>query len=45
MKHQHTGRCRTLCIRCLLFTAGFPVEHYIWERAPLFRTVTHALGL
>jgi hypothetical protein len=34
-----------ICFRCVLFTLGFPVEHVIWEKAPVFSLVTKALGL
>lgn len=26
-------------------TFGFPLEHLLWEKAPVFSTVTHLLGL
>ena len=43
MKCWH-GR-RRLCLRCLAFTVGFPVEHMLWEKAPGFVLLTHTLGL
>lgn len=36
---------RRVCLRCIFFTLGFPVEHTLWEYAPGFRLVTHFLGL
>jgi hypothetical protein len=36
---------RTLCTRCVWITLSFPIEHLIWERAPMFASVTHILGL
>ena len=42
-------KCKThaqrVCWRCVLFTAGFPVEHLLWEKVPIFAAITHALGL
>jgi len=26
-------------------TIGFPIEHFIWEKLPVFRDITHFLGL
>jgi len=26
-------------------TIGFPIEHFIWEKLPGFRAITHWLGL
>ena len=40
--HTHAKR---LCWRCFLLTAGFPVEHLLWEKVPGFTIITHALGL
>jgi hypothetical protein len=36
---------RRFCWFCIGTTLGFPIEHLIWERAPLFATLSHALGL
>lgn len=36
---------RTLGLSMVLWTAGFPLEHLLWERAPLFSDLTHWLGL
>ena len=36
---------RSWCYRCALITLGFPIEHYIWERVPVFRHITALLGL
>lgn len=42
-------RCKThgrrVCIWCVATTASFPLEHFIWERAPVLRGVTALLGL
>lgn len=40
-RHNHARR---ICWRCLLFTAGFPIEHLLWERTPLV-FLTHLLGV
>lgn len=40
--HAHGRR---LCKWCIVTTLSFPVEHAIWEKLPLFRTVTAILGL
>lgn len=32
------------CLRCFVFTAAFPVEHFLWERTPL-RHILPVLGL
>jgi hypothetical protein len=29
----------------IIGTLQFPLEHWVWEKAPLFRNVTQALGL
>lgn len=39
---KHTRR---LCWRCLMFTAGFPIEHLLWEKVPGFVFLTHLLGV
>ena len=36
---------RRVCVWCLMTTFSFPVEHLIWERAPVFAALTKALGL
>jgi hypothetical protein len=36
---------RRVCVWCVVTTLSFPVEHAVWEKMPLFRTVTVALGL
>lgn len=38
-------RCRKVCLRCALFTIGFPVEHLMWEKLPVLRQLTVLLGL
>lgn len=45
MKHSCKKHGRHWCWKCLLFTASFPVEHALWEKAPIFRTITAWLGL
>lgn len=45
MIHTCKAHGRRVCIRCIVFTAGFPFEHFVWERLPVFRSITHALGL
>ena len=45
-KHIHkNGKTRTFCVRCTLITIGFPIEHFIWEKLPMFRTLAGFLGL
>lgn len=44
MIHSCKTHSRRWCVRCLLITIGFPVEHFIWERTPLI-VVAHLLGL
>lgn len=36
---------RTLAVSMFMFTASFPAEHFLWEKAPLFSDLTHYLGL
>lgn len=36
---------RRACTWCVVTTLSFPVEHAMWERVPLLRTVALALGL
>ncbi len=36
---------RRVCWWCMLQTLAFPVEHLAWEKLPVLRLVTHALGL
>ncbi len=43
---EHGKRlCRKCWKQALGITLGFPVEHLLWERVPVFRAVTHFLGL
>jgi hypothetical protein len=39
------GSVALLCTWCMKQSLIFPVEHLLWERAPLFRTLTHLIGL
>lgn len=43
--HSCKAHGKTFCFRCLLVTIGFPIEHFIWEKAPILRNVTVMLGL
>lgn len=45
MRHRCATSCRRLCIWGVLTSVSFPVEHFVWEKAPLFRAVTAYLGL
>lgn len=36
---------RRACTWCVVTTLSFPLEHAIWERMPVFRTVAALLGL
>jgi hypothetical protein len=38
-------RCKAICVWCVLNTVGFPVEHMVWDRAPLFRLIPPLLGI
>jgi hypothetical protein len=38
----HTKR---LCLRCVLFTLGFPVEHFMWERIPPLAWIAGVIGI
>lgn len=42
-------KCKThghkICLWCALQSVAFPIEHFIWEKLPLFRNVTALLGL
>jgi hypothetical protein len=44
MKHRHV-HIKGWCIRCWWFTVSFPIEHYLWEKAPVFAHITKAIGL
>lgn len=39
------GRARRLCVWCVLQSLAFPVEHFVWEKAPGLRAITVLLGL
>lgn len=45
MKHRCKNHSRRLCVWCFVTTVSFPVEHVMWERLPLLRSVTRMLGL
>lgn len=36
---------KRVCVSCVLFTCSFPVEHVIWERVPVFMSITKLLGV
>lgn len=40
-----THASKRFCGRCMLVTIGFPIEHFVWEKLPMFRNVTALLGL
>jgi hypothetical protein len=44
MKRCH-NHGRRFCLWCIGATLAFPIEHFIWERLPVFRAVSHAMGL
>lgn len=33
------------CMLCLWATVSFPLEHFLWEKAPILSGITKALGL
>ena len=43
------SRCKNhskrVCVWCITTTMSFPLEHLIWEKAPVLRSVTALLGL
>jgi hypothetical protein len=43
--HKCKCHARRFCWSCIGFTVGFPLEHIIWEKAPLFRLVPPLLGI
>jgi hypothetical protein len=45
MIHRCKTHGRKFCVRCVVFTLGFPVEHVLWEKFPVLSSVTHLLGL
>lgn len=44
-QHRHHSRFTVMCWRCWWFTISFPIEHFLWEKAPVLRGLTRALGL
>jgi hypothetical protein len=32
-------------MRCVGITLSFPLEHVVWEKAPLLSSLTHLMGL
>jgi hypothetical protein len=36
---------RRLCGWCLATTCSFPLEHWLWERAPVLRQLASVMGL
>lgn len=45
MPHRCKSHGKRVCIWCLVTTLSFPVEHFMWEKAPLLKTITAMLGL
>jgi hypothetical protein len=45
MIHSCKTHGRKWCVRCVGITLGFPIEHLLWERVPVFSTLAHLLGL
>lgn len=45
MIHNCVKHGRAVCVWCIAQSMAFPVEHFLWERAPLLSTITRALGL
>jgi len=43
--HSCKEHSKKWCFRCLIITAGFPLEHFLWEKAPILKSVTKFLGL
>lgn len=48
-KHNPFHSCKKhgnrVCLWCIANTVGFPIEHFVWEKAPVFSSVTKLLGL
>jgi hypothetical protein len=40
--HRHGKRW---CWRCFWLTVSFPLEHFIWEKVPVFSAIPPLLGL
>jgi hypothetical protein len=45
MLHKCKLHGKKWCWRCVGITLGFPVEHLLWEKVPVFSAITQALGL
>lgn len=45
LAHKCTCHGRSFCWWCIIQTAAFPLEHYMWEKAPGLRLITAKLGL
>lgn len=44
--HRCEKHGKAVCWFCIGNTVGFPLEHIIWERLPVFSWITyHVLGL
>lgn len=45
MLHKCKTHSRVWCMRCVGITLGFPLEHVLWEKAPVLSSITHLMGL
>lgn len=36
---------KRFCVRCVWFSAGFLIEHAMWEKIPLMRMIPPLLGI
>ena len=45
MIHKCANHGRRVCVWCIVQSIAFPVEHLMWEKAPILSALTHALGL
>lgn len=43
--HRCSKHSRAFCWFCITQTIGFPIEHLMWEKAPILSSITHIIGL
>lgn len=43
--HRCVHGGRRVCVWCFMQSLAFPIEHVMWERLPLLRSVTAWLGV
>ena len=45
MIRRCTHGSRRICAWCFMQSLAFPIEHVLWERAPILSAITRALGV